>query len=104
MISYRLTPEDGEPFQITADSRDVIAWESRKAGRHLGMIQATPRMTDLAELAWLAATRQKRWTGDLSDFRTGVVVLPLGEQDTDEAGLLDPSPTGAQAASWCVSR
>jgi hypothetical protein len=102
VIRYRLTPDEGdhlgEPFEIEADSRDVIAWERRKAGRHLGMIQATPRMSDLAELAWLACQRQKRWTGDLADFTASVIVLPLGDdatEDEDDDGLLHPSPSGA---------
>jgi hypothetical protein len=93
MIRFKLTPDAGEERILVADSRDVIAWETRKAGRHLGMIQATPRMTDLSEVAWLAARRQKFYEGDLSDFRTDVAVRPLAEEtdDEDEAGLLDPS-------------
>lgn len=94
MIKFECKPDEGDPFEIEADSRDVIAWEVRKAGRHLGMIQNTPRMTDLAELAWLACSRTKRWTGDLADFRVGVAIRPVEDEDDDEdgdAGLLDPT-------------
>lgn len=94
MIKFQCDPDDGESFVVEADSRDVIAWEVRKAGRHLGMIQNTPRMSDLSELAWLACQRKKSWTGDLADFRLAVAIKPLNEPDPDEAGLLDPTSPG----------
>lgn len=96
MIKFQCDPDGSESFVIEADSRDVIAWEVRKAGRHLGMIQNTPRMSDLSELAWLAAKRQKAWTGDLAEFRLEVAIRPLADEDPDEdAGLLDPTQPGA---------
>lgn len=93
MINFKLMPDDSEPFVVVADSRDVIQWEVRGKGRHLGQIQQTPRMSDLSELAWLACQRRKLWTGDLADFRAQVAVVPTGEQDDDADGdnLLDPT-------------
>jgi hypothetical protein len=98
MIRFKVEPdgagERGEPtsFEVEAGSRDIIEWEVRKQGRHLGMLQATPRMTDLVELAWLTCRRTKEWTGDLSDFRRYVEVTPLAQPDDGEADdLLDPT-------------
>lgn len=96
MIRFRIEPDGEDPIEVEAGSRDIVKWEIRKNGRHLGMLQATPRMTDLVELAWLAAQRTKDWQGDLSDFRLYVEVTPLAEVVDDEADadLLDPTRTG----------
>lgn len=99
MIPLKITPDHGEAVELVADSRDIIEWEIRKQGRHLGMLQATPRMTDLSELAWLNRRRVAGWSGDLSDFRRTVRVEPgaqnVGTDDDDgEAdSLLDPTQT-----------
>jgi hypothetical protein len=96
MIHFKVTPDGGDTFEVEADSRDIIEWEIRKQGRHLGLIQSAPRMTDLSELAWLAAKRSKDWTGDLSDFRRYVKVDPVAPaEDADADDLLDPTQTGA---------
>ena len=100
MIKFNCRPDDGTPFSIIADSRDVIEWENRGKGRHLGMIQATPRMLDLSELCYLACRRTKTWTGDLSDFRAQVAVVPVRDEpdedeDRDGDALLDPTRPGA---------
>ncbi len=101
MIRFRLTPDGETSHEVTADSRDVIAWESRSVPgqprRHLGIIESAPRMTDLVELAWLAARRTKATAADLDEFRVSVAVVPLGapSADGEAAGLLDPTHPGA---------
>ncbi len=95
MITFEYQPDGGEPFTLRADSRDVIAWERRKPGRHLGMIEATPRMQDLSELAWLTARRLKQWGGDLAEFQDTVAVNTAKDPNPDADGLLDPTHAGA---------
>jgi hypothetical protein len=101
MIRFELKPDDGETHEVVADSRDIIAWEARtppgQPRRHLGQIESAPRMTDMVELAWLAARRTKHTTADLDEFRNAVAVKPLAQAGTDEqpSGLLDPIQPGA---------
>jgi hypothetical protein len=91
MILFKCKPDDGDTFYVEADSRDVYAWESADRRRHLGMIQTTPKMTDLGELAWRAAQRTKVWTGDLDDFRRCVAFAPVEQGSEPGADLLDPT-------------
>lgn len=91
MILFRCNPDDGERFYVEADSRDVYEWEMTDKRRHLGMIQSTPKMGDLGELAWLAAKRTKAWTGDLADFRRCVAFEPVDRDSEEAAELLDPT-------------
>jgi hypothetical protein len=98
VIKFNCKPDDGELVEMVADSRDILEWEVRKNGRHLGMIQATPRMSDLTELAWLTCRRRGVWTGELSDFRKAVAVEPVERfaserEGEDGDGLLDPTRT-----------
>lgn len=95
MIHFKYEPDGGDAFDLHADSRDVIAWERRKPGRHLGMLEATPRMQDLSELAWLTARRLKHWGDDLAEFQDSVAVSTVKDPDPDADGLLDPTHAGA---------
>jgi hypothetical protein len=93
MFRFRVTPDGGQPFEATALSRDVVRWEALPAGpgrsRFVGQLQATPRMTDLAELAWCASVRQELTELSLKDFLKSVDVTPLPTEE--EGDGLDPS-------------
>jgi hypothetical protein len=93
VIKFQCKPDDGEQFIAEADSRDVLHWEVRKNGRHLGQLQATPRMGDMIELAWLTAQRTGCWHGALEEFREQVAVKPLDDGEAVE--LLDPTQPAA---------
>lgn len=58
MITFDVEPEDGEPFEVKADSRDVVVWEktSRTGEKYIELISEM-RMAALYRLCHIAAKR-----------------------------------------------
>lgn len=87
MMTFKVTPDDGEPYEVTARSRDVFVWEKTTKGTMGQLAQGAP-MVDLYHLAYLAAKRTGLFDGSLADFSATV--------DLDFDGLDDePDPTHA---------
>jgi hypothetical protein len=89
MISYRCTPEDGDAYDLVADSRDILEWELAKPSRYFGQLQAKPALADLVEIAYFASRRRKFWTGEYGEFRRQVQVEPTA--GSEGAGVMDPT-------------
>ena len=94
MFDFIVTPDNGEPFNVTATGRDVMAWERKGKDRSLHRLTRDMRMTDLYSLAHTAAQRQGLFSGDLRDFEESV---ELDVADEDEEAE-DPTRPGATAA------
>jgi len=90
MFTFTVTPDDGDPYDVTAGSRDVLRWERTTKGKTVGSLSdaATLRMEDLFKLAWVASTRFGLYTGSLADFESTVDV----EMKDDEDEGPDPTP------------
>ena len=96
MFDFKVRPDNAEPFEVTATSRDVTAWERgvglpgrpASAGRSLGGIEKNPRLVDLEELAYVASIRHGLYEGKLASFQDtcDFEVVPPGEGD-DEVDL-----------------
>ena len=71
MITVRVVPDEGEPFDVTATARDIVIWEKTHKGRKLSDIEDAS-MTLLYELAYSAASRQKLFTGSEAEFMASV--------------------------------
>lgn len=86
MFTFTVVPDNGEPFQATATSRDVVIWEKLGKGRSMSRVAQEPTMGDLYSLAHVAARRLQLFTGTLEEFEHSVDIDFEGE---DEA----PDPT-----------
>lgn len=86
-MRMRVVPDGAEPYEVDAESRDVVAWE--KAGRDRAFAQFAERlrMSDVFSLAHVTARRLGRFDGSLELFETTCNVELVGD---DEA---EPDPT-----------
>lgn len=68
MIDFTCVPDDGEPFDVTATSRDILIWEKTGHKRSFTELMATLPLADLYKVAHLAATRKGLFEGNLKRF------------------------------------
>ncbi len=92
-------PDDGEPFEITASSRDILRWEKGKPGRSITqLIGGGVRISEAYALAHVAAKRAGTFTGSLSEFEDAVDLDGREPEDedqddaADEEGPTQPGP------------
>lgn len=86
MINFMITPDDGEPYSLTAGSRDVMFWEKTTKGAALIQLREGLKLTDLYKIAWIAARRQSLFAGSLEEFEK---TCELGYEEEPEP---DPTP------------
>lgn len=89
MFQFKITPDGGEPYELTADSRDVLRWERGGKGRSVAKLRETLSFVDLYALAHLAAKRQGRADGSLAEFEESCTFEFVADEDEDESG--DPT-------------
>lgn len=89
MWTFKVIPDDGEPFEVTSGSRDVLAWErkTKLTARHL--LDKMP-MVELYKIAHLAATRQGLYDGDYAEFES-TCDIDVKDDDDDGDGPADPT-------------
>lgn len=99
MVYVEIDGQDG--FDLRVGSRDVSRWErardpfSPKTRRHLGLLEETPRMSDIEELAFYALDRQGLFTGDLPKLREIADLSRFrADEDLEETDGLDPTRSG----------
>lgn len=68
MINFKVMPDDGEPFEITANSRDIYVWERTHRGKTLGSVIENQPIADLYEIAHQAMRNQRGYAGTLQEF------------------------------------
>lgn len=93
MFDFKITPEAGDPFEVTATSRDIVQWERRNKGASITALREQMRMTDLYKIAHLAAERTGKFHGSEAEFMDYVdlELLDDDEEDDDEV----PTPSAA---------
>jgi hypothetical protein len=110
MFTFDLAPDGGAQYRVVATSRDVSLWERTGKGRSLAAIERDARMSQLEEIAHIAAQRRAGYVGSLADFRSTVDVTPIdvdaereaerkraeadGEDVDDESDPSGPTPRG----------
>lgn len=92
MITFTVAPESGDPYEVTATSRDVYVWEKTSKGRSMSQLRADVRIEDLYRLAHLASKRLQLFTGSLEEF-TESCDLEF-EEDQDEGPTQPGASTG----------
>jgi hypothetical protein len=83
MFDFKITPDDGEPYEVTATTRDIAQWEKTKKGASLRQLETEYRATDLYAIAYYAAVRQGLFAGKLQEFQGGADLELKGDDDED---------------------
>lgn len=94
--TFEVRPDDGEPYRVTAHSRDILTWEKAGKGRSLGELANNPSLGAFYGLAYFAARRQGLFTGTLAEFEQQVDLEPLDDDEGDEEAP-DPTRPGPSA-------
>lgn len=91
LITYTVTPDDGDPFKVGARARDVLVWE--KAGRDRAAADLSGGRSKLADhyaLAYVAGKRQGLIEVGPKEFEAGYdVVIADDDSESEEP---DPTP------------
>ncbi|GAB3812088.1 hypothetical protein [Kribbella italica] len=86
MLTLKVTPDDGEPWNVKAHTRDVLVWEKASKGKSFTDLLVSPNLTDLYKVAHIAAKRQQLFSGTLQEFETQTDIEMIGEDE-------EPDPT-----------
>lgn len=88
MYDFTMTPDEGEPYDITATSRDIAVWERTGYQNSLKALLEAPTMKAFYSLAYTACRRQGRTVPDSLDGYMGTTDLVMREKvrslDRDE--------------------
>lgn len=83
MITFKVTPDAGEPYEITATSRDVYVWEKANRGKTFKAAAESGSIVDLTEICYQAARRQGRYTGTLVAFAQEHDIEGVEDEEVD---------------------
>jgi hypothetical protein len=90
MFRFKVMPDDGEPYEVVATTRDIARWEKTTKGASLAALQKDLKATDLYKVAYWSVQRQGLYDGTMADFEQGVDLDIL--DDEEEA---DPTRSAA---------
>jgi hypothetical protein len=89
MLDFVIKPDGGEPFELTAGPRDILAWERATKGT-FAVLLSNRSFGAYYRIAHHAARRLGMFDGDLAEFeRTCDVEFPEGKEGADD----EPDPT-----------
>ena len=91
MHNFRITPDNGDTYEVTSTTRDILMWERTTKGAAAFQLQE-PTMGALYRIAHLASQRTGQFSGTLKDFEESVDLEVAGEEDPD------PTQPGATTA------
>ena len=83
MITFKVAPDEGEPFTMVARMRDVLVWEEAGPNRAAADITSRPKLSDLYSVAHIAARRQGLVDCSLKDFKAGYDVATVPDEEPD---------------------
>lgn len=107
MYHFKITPDEGASYTVTAGTRDVLAWERARPGRSAQQLVENFHIGDAYWLAHRAAVRAGLFDGDRKTFEAtceiqqGVeVTVPAEGEDAEgedaggeDYGADDSDPT-----------
>jgi hypothetical protein len=94
MMTFKVSPDGGDPWQVVAESRDVLAWEKALKGRSFNDLATNPTMAGLYGLAYAASRRQGLWEGTIQEFEASVDLQMVDdEEDEQEVDPTRPAPS-----------
>lgn len=89
MFRFKVIPDEGESFEVTATTRDIARWERTTKGASLVALQKDMKVTDLYKVAFYATQRQGLYDGTQKEFEETV------DLDILDAGEPDPTQSAA---------
>lgn len=92
MFTFKVTPDDGDAFEVESTTRDILRWERTTKGASAHQLQE-PSFTALYKIAHLAAQRTGQFAGALKEFEDTVDLEVVGDEDPD------PTQPGATTAA-----
>lgn len=87
MINFKIVPDDGDSWEVTATSRDVLVFERVTKGRTFNALADDLHMADIFRLAYLASKRQGMYNGTEKEFEQTHEV-----ETVPDSGEVDPTP------------
>lgn len=86
MFLFKLTPDGGDTFEVRATTRDVLVWEKTAKGRSLTSLMNDLKVSDMYEIAYVAAKRQGHWDSTRAEFEERMDL-----DFEEEKGAADPT-------------
>lgn len=95
MITLKVTPDNAEPYTVTATARDILTWEkTTKGDRSFVDLMNEPTLVDFYRVAHIASWRQGLTTAkNLQEFEATCEVAGGLEEDDE------PDPTQSAASA-----
>lgn len=75
MISFKVQPDNGDEYEVTATTRDILSWETSGKDRSFQKLMENLRLTDMYELAWSASVRNGYFQGTVKSFKESVELV-----------------------------
>lgn len=92
MFTFHVTPDSGEPYDLTVKSRDIVFWEKIDRTHTVTRLEHEPRITDIYSVTHVAAKRQGFFSGTLAEWETSVDLEEPTTQPVAEPA--DPTQPG----------
>lgn len=99
-IPLRIEPEDGDPYAVVAESRDIYQWEKTTPNKDMTIqrVMEEMRFLELYRLGWICARRHGMFSGTLEEFSQACRIEPADDED-GEIAEPDPTPPAPSAGS-----
>jgi hypothetical protein len=91
MFTIKVVPDNGEPFEVESQTRDILKWEKTTKGASAHQLREAS-FEALYKIAWIVAQRTGQFPGTLREFEETVDLDILGGED-------EPDPTQSAAPS-----
>lgn len=99
MITLHVKPDDGDPYEVTAQARDVLTWEKTTKGNKTFLdLMSSPDMQALYKLAHIASWRQGLTTLTFQQFEASVDVMFEEDEQEPELDPTQPAPSAGPSS------
>jgi hypothetical protein len=72
MFTFRIFPDNGEPYDLKVTSRDVVMWEKMDRTHTISRLESAPSVADLYSVTHVAAKRRGMFAGVLAEWENAV--------------------------------
>lgn len=104
MFTFTIRPDDGEPYELTADSRDISMWERTTHKASMGSLVEDMKMSELEKIACFAARRSGKFDGEMDRFRAECAIEFHDDEGDEVQAVLDEHEAGDIDAETALTR